>query len=140
MASRLIKNLFGESDSLNLVAGSPMTAVVVASDHSIVWVEGDTLLPALGYAWPDEVIGEPVEMFLPENMRESHKGWFDSWINSPQERPLREAQPMTVQHKDGTRLQVRISTRQLYLEDGERFGEKYAGKPFRAGIAYVIVL
>lgn len=133
--------IFGEPEPLNLISLSPMTAVVVGEDHIVAYIEGDTLLEALGYAWLDEVVGHPVENFLPHRLRESHKKWFDSWINWPQERPLREAQPMTVQCKSpDLTIQCRISTRKFYLADGRRLGEQFAGVPFKGGIAFVLVI
>jgi PAS domain S-box-containing protein len=138
----LLRSLLDPTDAslkAEVMSHSPTTAVIVDMDHTIVKVLGDRLLPALGYSWPDEVIGQPVEIFLPDGMRESHRGWFDGWMNKPQERSLREAQPMTVQCKDGTTIRVRISLNQLYLENGERLDKSYAGKPFRGGVAYVIV-
>lgn len=142
MASNLLRSIMDPTDSAllaDLMRSSPMTAVVVHESHIIVAVEGGQLLDALGYAWPNEVIGQPVEIFLPANKREAHKGWFDGWIAHPQERALREAQPMTVQRKDTGTIRVRISTRKLYLPEGDDLGKAYAGKPFRGGVAYVFV-
>jgi hypothetical protein len=139
---RLLRSVLDPTDSAllaELMRGSPMTSVVVNEDHTIVAVEGGNLLEALGYAWPNDLIGQKVEIFLPSDKRDAHRGWFDGWIRDPQERPLREAQPMTVQrHGEGT-IRVRISLKKIYLPDGERLGEQYAGKPFRGGVAYVFV-
>lgn len=143
MASSLLKDILDPTDSsllADLARGSPMTFVVVNEDHTIVAIEGGNLIDALGYAWPTELIGQPVEIFLPREKREAHKGWFDSWINQPVERPLKEAQPMTVQRKDSGTVQVRISIKKLYLPDGSRLGTDHAGRPFRGGVAYVFTL
>lgn len=137
----LLRSVLDPSDATlqaEIMSNSPTTAVIVDSEHTIVKIYGHRLLTALGYPWPDEVIGQKVEIFLPEAMRTSHYGWFDGWINNPQERPLREAQPMTVQRKDGTMTKVRISLAKFYVEDGARLGKDYAGKPFRGGVAYVV--
>lgn len=142
MAS-LLKDILDPTDSsllADLARGSPMTFVVVNEDHTIVAIEGGNLIDALGYAWPTDLIGQPVEIFLPEEKRASHKGWFDSWIEQPVERPLREAQPMTVQKKGTGTIKVRISIKKLYLVDGSRLGQEHAGKPFRGGVAYVFTL
>lgn len=140
--SSLLRSIVDPTDSAllaDLMRGSPMTAVVVGEDHTIVAVEGGYLLAALGYAWPNDVIGQSVEIFLPEAMKNAHKTWFDEWMRMPQERPLREAQPMTVQRNGEGTIRVRISIKKLYLPDGEALGKAYAGKPFRGGIAYVFV-
>jgi len=139
----LLKDILDPTDSsllADLARGSPMTFVVVNEDHIIVAIEGGQLMDALGYAWPTELIGQPVEIFLPRDKREAHKGWFDAWINQPVERPLREAQPMTVQRKDAGTVKVRISIKKLYLPDGARLGSEYAGKPFIGGVAYCFTL
>jgi hypothetical protein len=138
----LLRDLLDSSDSAllaDLMRGSPMTAVVVHEDHTIVAIEGGNLLDALGYPWPTDLIGQKVEVLVPEDKREAHRGWFDGWLQDPQERPLRDAQPMIVQkHISGT-VRVRISIKKLYLPDGMRLGPDYAGKPFRGGVAYVFV-
>lgn len=142
MAS-LLKDILDPTDSAllaDLARGSPMTFVVVKENHIIVAVEGGTLLDALGYAWPDELIGQPVETFLPDSKKVAHKGWFDAWMQDPVERPLKEAQPMTVRRKDGGTTQVRISIKKIYLKDGGKLNEVYAGKPFRGGVAFCFVL
>jgi hypothetical protein len=143
MVGTLLRDLLDPTDSAllaDLARGSPMTFVVVNEDHKIVAIEGGQLMEALGYAWPTELIGQLVEIFLPADKRQSHKGWFDSWINQPVERPLREAQPMKVQRKDSGTIQVRISIKKLYMADGARLGQDHAGKPFRGGVAYVFTL
>lgn len=66
-----------------VMKNAPMTAVIVGQDHIILKILGDTLLPYLKYPWPHEVIGQPVEIFLPEHMREAHKTWFDDWMKHP---------------------------------------------------------
>lgn len=137
-----IASLLEPSDTAlhaEVMKNAPMTAVIVGKDHIIVKVLGDTLLNHLHYPWPDEVIGKPVEIFLPENMRDAHKGWFNEWMDHPKDRPLREASTMTVVRRDGTSAKVRIVLRKLYMEDGSKISKEYAGKPFAGGIAYVVV-
>ncbi len=143
MTMSLLKDILDPTDSAllaDLARGSPMTFVVVDENHVIVAIEGGNLIEALGYAWPTDLIGQPVEIFLPDDKKAAHKGWFDAWISRPVERPLREAQPMTVQMRDGGTIQVRISIKKLYLPDGARLGSEHGGKPFRGGVAYVFTL
>lgn len=118
---------------------APMTAVIVAQDHKIVKVLGGLLLDHLHYPWPKEIIGKDVELFVPEPMRARHRVWFDEWMADPKDRPLRDAEPMTVVRKDGTSAKVRIVLRKLYMEDGSAIAKEYAGKPFAGGIAYVVI-
>lgn len=118
---------------------APVTAVVVASDHTIVKVFNEELLTALGYPWPDEVVGKPVEIFLPAEMHDQHVKWFDAWMEDPTSRPLRNRLGMKAIRADGKPQNVSIILRKLYLEDGEIFGPAYAGKPFRGGVAHCMI-
>lgn len=118
---------------------APVTAVVVAENHKIVKVFNEELLTALGYPWPDEVIGKPVEIFLPTDMHAQHVIWFDAWMRDPTARPLRNRLGMKAIRADGEPQSVSIILRKLYLEDGEIFGPDYAGKPFRGGVAHVMI-
>lgn len=139
----LLRDLMDPEDNAlaaEMSRGAAITMVLVGSDHRIVLVEGGELLEALGYFWPDEIVGQPVEIFLPPDLREAHKGWFDEWLEHPQERKLREAQPMKVWKKNGGLITVRISIRKFYLKDGARLGAEYAGRPFRGGVADCFVI
>lgn len=139
----LLRELMDPTDTAlmaELSKGAAITMILVGADHIIVAAEGGELLQALEYYWPDEIVGQPVEIFLPPDKRESHKGWFEGWLTNPQERKLREAQPMTVWKKNGGTVKVRISIRKFYLKDGAKLGERYAGKPFRGGVADCFVL
>lgn len=137
-----IASLLEPSDAAlhaEVMKNAPMTAVIVATDHTIVKVLGDTLLAYLKYPWPHEVVGQKVEIFLPEQMRTAHQGWFDEWMKHPVDRPLRDAARMTVVREDGKEAHVRIVLRKIYLEDGAKIAKEYAGRPFAGGIAYVVV-
>jgi hypothetical protein len=137
-----ISSLLEPGDSAlhaEVMKNAPMTAVIVAQDHTIVKVLGDILLSHLQYPWPHKIIGQPVEIFLPEKLRGQHRGWFDEWMKHPTDRRLRDAAPMTVVKQDGSVAKVRIVLRKLYMEDGAKISKEYAGKPFAGGIAYVVV-
>jgi hypothetical protein len=137
-----LRDLLGPADAelhAEIMKNAPMTAVIVDRDHKIVKVLGDTLLSHLGYHWPNEVIGKDVEIFLPTDLRGSHKHWFDEWMAHPKDRPLKDASTMTVQKEDGAPAKVRIVLRKLYMEDGGKISKDYVGRPFTGGIAYVVV-
>lgn len=122
-----------------VMSDAPVTAVIVAADHTIVKIFNEELLTALGYPWPDQILGKPVEIFLPAEMHDQHVKWFDAWMENPTAKPLRNRLGMKAHRADGEPQNVSIILRKLYLEDGDVFGESYAGKPFRGGVAHVMI-
>jgi PAS domain S-box-containing protein len=70
-----------------------------------------------GYA-RSELLGEPVEMLLPERLRSRHVGERDRYNQSPHVRPMGAEMSLLARHKDGHEFPVEISLGPYQSADG----------------------
>lgn len=71
----------------------------------------------LGYA-REELIGQPVEVLLPERLREQHRSHRDGFFRSPRSRPMGIGLNLAARRKDGSEFPVEVSL--TYAEGAPR--------------------
>jgi PAS domain S-box-containing protein len=99
-----------------LVDAAPDAMVVVADNGCIelVNIQAENLF---GYARA-ELIGQPIEVLIPERYRETHVGRRDAFIHAPKVRPMGSGLELFGRRKDGSEFPVEISLSPLQV--GER--------------------
>jgi PAS domain S-box-containing protein len=100
----------------NLLDTTPDAMVVTDTDRVIRIVNTQTE-SAFGYA-RDEMIGQLVEMLIPDRFRETHPNDFAAYVANPKARPLNSELELTGRHKDGSELLVRISLTPFQTNEG----------------------
>ena len=65
-----------------------------------------------------ELIGESIEMLVPERFRCSHEGQRSSYMKEPHTRPMAVGRELTARRKDGTEFAVEIALAPLATDDG----------------------
>ncbi|HYP67066.1 MAG TPA: PAS domain S-box protein [Thiobacillaceae bacterium] len=91
----------------SLVESAPDAIVIVDTLGRIVLVNNQT--EALFDYQPEELIGQPVEMLVPERFRQGHVGHRREYAAAPRVRPMGEGQELTGRRKDGSEFPVSIS-------------------------------
>ncbi len=82
-------------------------AIVTDSDGRIVFVNrGAEVL--FGYA-ADEIVGEPVEMLMPQDLREQHAEYRQRYQSAPRARPLLSGLDLYGLRKDGSHFRAEIA-------------------------------
>jgi PAS domain S-box-containing protein len=77
------------------------------------------LCEKFGYA-PHELIGQPIEMLLPERYRTGHRGLRDGYFQAPSKRSMGLGRDLTALRKDGTEFPVEIGLSSVVGEAGTR--------------------
>jgi PAS domain S-box-containing protein len=90
-----------------LLESAPDAMIIVDDSGEIAIVNGQTER-MFGYS-REEMIGQPVEMLLPEHLRDAHVGHRGSYEASPVLRPMGSGLDLVAQRKDGTEFPVEIS-------------------------------
>jgi PAS domain S-box-containing protein len=66
----------------------------------------------------DELVGQPIEILVPEVARRMHTGHRDEYLADPRRRPMGAGRQLTARRKDGTEFPADISLSSLETEDG----------------------
>ncbi|MCH8346380.1 MAG: PAS domain S-box protein, partial [Chloroflexi bacterium] len=99
-----------------LLESAPDACVIVNTDGRIVLVNTQTE-KMFGYS-RDELIGEPVEMLMPERSREAHVGLRTGYYSEPRTRPMGAGRELAGRRKDGSEFPVDISLSTLETKNG----------------------
>ena len=92
-------------------------AVVVVNDQGRIVLVNDQTEHMFGYR-RDELIGEAVELLIPEQLRHGHLDHRADFINAPRRRPMGAGIDLRARHRDGTEIPVEISLSPLTVDGG----------------------
>ncbi len=108
----------GESEAKfrSLLDAAPMSTIITdqAGIITLVNIQAEALF---GYH-RDELVGQPVEMLVPENVRQQHVHDWDDYMAAPRVRRMPEGLELFGHHKDGTLIPVEIEISQIKTQSG----------------------
>jgi PAS domain S-box-containing protein len=67
---------------------------------------------------PDELVGKPISVLIPERYRDLHVGHLDRFMNNPTPRMMGTGLELRARRKDGSEIQVEISLSPHLTPDG----------------------
>ena len=76
----------------------------------------EQLLQLLGYD-RHELVGQPVEVLLPDALRAQHRGHRDRFMHAPYARPMGKGMSLVARRRDGSTVPVEVSLSPLELGD-----------------------
>ncbi len=97
-----------------LLESAPDAMIIVDDSGKIAIVNGQTET-MFGYR-RDEMIGQPIEIMLPERLREEHRAHRDRFDQDPELRPMGAGLELVGRRKDGTEFPVEISLSPVQTE------------------------
>jgi len=101
---------------VGLLEAAPDAIVAVDANGRIVLANAQTSR-LLGYP-REEIIGQPVEILVPAELRDRHVGFRTRYIADPGNRPMGGGQQLMAQRKDGSRFPADISLSSLQTDEG----------------------
>lgn len=99
-----------------LLESAPDAMVIAGTDGRIILVNRQTEV-IFGYS-RDELLGQPVEILVPEEDRRRHAAHRSGFFIRPNTRPMGAGLDLYGLRKDGTRFPVEISLSPIATEDG----------------------
>ncbi|MCK9395888.1 MAG: PAS domain S-box protein [Methylobacter sp.] len=96
---------------------SAPNALVMANESGIILLVNLQTVTSFGYS-STELIGQSVEMLVPERFRSAHIGFRQAYFASPVSRPMGAGRELYGLRKDGTEFPVEIGLSFIDDEDG----------------------
>lgn len=93
-------------------------AVIAVDSEGKILLANQQAQNLFGYS-SEELIGQPVEMLMPDAFQEAHRKHVNRFAQHPRQRPMGTGLPLVGQHKDGRRFPLDINLGPLKID--ERF-------------------
>jgi PAS domain S-box-containing protein len=120
MRARLVTTLAeaerAEAKFRGLLETAPNAAVCVDGDGRIALVNAQTER-LFGYG-RDELIGQQVEMLVPDAVRDQHPGHRAGYLADPRPRPMGAGTELAGRRRDGTTFPAEISLSAIHTDEG----------------------
>jgi len=91
--------------------------ILVTDEQGRICLVNDKVEEMLGYS-REELIGQQIEILVPESVREKHRNMRQKYVAAPKGRPMSALPHLEAVCKDGSRLPVDISLNACQLEQG----------------------
>jgi len=98
------------------IESSPNAMVMVDADGKILLL--NTQMEQLFDYRRDELLGQPVELLIPERFRDPHPQLRQSFLANPQFRPMGLGRDLRARRKDGTEFAVEIGLNPIKTDQG----------------------
>jgi protein-histidine pros-kinase len=105
-----------EAQFRGLLESAPDAIVLVGNDGRIVLINAQTEA-LFGYR-RDELLGQPIEVLVPERIRARHPQHRDGYFTSPKPRPMGAGRDLAARRKDGTEFVAEIILSPISTPEG----------------------
>ena len=100
-------------DVMSMVLDRTTDGVLLADTNGSIVYVNKPLLELFGYEAGD-LIGRPLEMLLPEDLREAHRHAVEAYVEDPKPRPMgREDLDIEGRHADGSKFPIDVQLNSL---------------------------
>lgn len=107
---------FSGPEFRSVFQGAPDASVIIDREGLIV-AANEEVEPLLGYT-PEELVGHPVELLVPETLRGRHAGYRSQYIGAPEKRPMGMGRELFARRRDGFEVPVEIGLSPIVTDHG----------------------
>ena len=105
------------ADIVSEILNASADATIISDQYGKISVVNQAAEQLFGYA-PGELVGEPVEILLPDTIRQEHEGLRSAFHQAPRARPMVSGLDIQGRHKDGSLFRAEIALNPIETEDG----------------------
>jgi len=110
-------------ERFRLVVEANTNGLLAADKNGRIVLVNPALANMFGYA-REELLGQPLEILLPESAAPMHAQHFATFIRNPVSRPMGSGRELYGRHKNGSQFSIEISLSPFY-ENGEIFVDAF---------------
>ncbi|THF60523.1 sensor histidine kinase [Pseudothauera rhizosphaerae] len=99
------------------VVESAPSAMILVNQNGLITLVNQQAVTLFGYA-ESEILGQPVEILLPDELRGHHGALRDSFFANPQTRYMGSGRDLLARRKDGTVFPVEVGLNPIQTEGG----------------------
>ncbi|OEZ63636.1 cyclic di-GMP phosphodiesterase Gmr [Duganella sp. HH105] len=112
MQAATTRALQESEESLNAIFDAGPDAMLISNNEGIIVLASRQVEPILGYK-PKELLGQSIELLVPDAYRQEHAEHRNQYIASPTTRLMGQRREITARHKDGNECTVEIGLSQI---------------------------
>ena len=105
------------ADIVSEVLNAAPDATIISDRYGAIRVTNQAANELFGYQ-KGELIGEPIETLLPQQLRETHEGLREAYHEAPRARPMVSGLDIKGCRKDGSEFSAEIALNPIETEDG----------------------
>ena len=105
------------ADIVSGILNTAADATIISDGSGYIRVVNQRAEELFGYR-PGELVGQQIEVLLPEDFRDRHRELRTNYNDAPRARPMVAGLDLTGVRKDGTKIPVEIALNPIETEDG----------------------
>ncbi|MGB8179037.1 MAG: PAS domain S-box protein [Acidimicrobiales bacterium] len=117
-SSQVSKGPLEPEGLLNAIFAASPDAVVVIDSRFEVVLASPAVTVLFGYA-PEELIGQSVDVLVPDSRREAHAGHLHRFFESPHAREMGVGLELSGRHRDGAEFPIDVSLTPVRIHDAQ---------------------
>ncbi|MBN8704297.1 MAG: PAS domain S-box protein [Bacteroidetes bacterium] len=106
-----------QEEKFKKILQSTPDAIVIVDGQGVITFTNDQTQSLFGYL-PDELIGQTLEILIPDHHRHQHPAHREKFMHKPNARPMGTGLDLMCRRKDGTHLTVEVSLSPIMTETG----------------------
>jgi protein-histidine pros-kinase len=105
------------ADIVSGILNTAADATIISDSSGYVRVVNERAEELFGYG-PGELVGQQIELLLPEDFRERHRELRTNYNDAPRARPMVSGLDLTGVRKDGSKVPIEIALNPIETDDG----------------------
>jgi PAS domain S-box-containing protein len=105
------------ADIVSGILNTAADATIISDSSGYIRVVNQRAEELFGYG-PGELVGQQIEILLPEDFREKHRELRTNFNDAPRARPMVSGLDLTGVRKDGSKIPVEIALNPIETDDG----------------------
>jgi len=117
---RAHQEILNREARLSAILDAAPEAIVTIGEKGIIGSFSTGAEALFGYR-ADEVIGQNVNMLMPEPNHSKHDGYLDHYVSTGEKKIIGIGREMDARHKDGSRFPIRLTVAEMVLDGTRHF-------------------